>query len=151
MSTFSNVAVSTPDRSNRRQTLTGPDRMRTRELLIPLTIAIAITAIAQRWSGLDTPDSSFYASLALFGDEVTDRAPFTSYYWTRLGYIAPVGLLTGLLGAFPGFLAYKSLLTTVITVSAYLIARRHTRLWIAAWLTTGVISSSVILSYLGNS
>jgi hypothetical protein len=121
------------------------------ELLIPLAITIAITAIAQRWSGLDTPDSSFYATLALFGDEVTDRAPFTSYYWTRLGYIAPVGLLTSLLGAFPGFLAYKFLLTTAITVSAYVITRRHTSTWIAAWLTTGVITSTVILSYLGNS
>ncbi len=100
--------------------------MRPRELLIPLTIAVAITTIAQRWSGLDTPDSSFYATLALFGDDVTDRAPFTSYYWTRLGYIAPVGLLTSLLGAFPGFLAYKFLLTTAITVSAYVITRRHT-------------------------
>ena len=121
------------------------------ELLVPLAMAIAITAIAQRWSGLDTPDSSFYATLALFGDEVTDRAPFTSYYWTRLGYIAPVGLLTSILGAFPGFLAYKFLLTTAITVSAYVITRRHTRPWIAAWLTTGVITSTVILSYLGNS
>ena len=42
------------------------------ELIIPLGIALVITAIAQRWSGLDTPDSSFYASLALFGDEVTE-------------------------------------------------------------------------------
>ena len=144
------MEVSTPDRSNRRQTPTGSDRLGPRELLIPFTIAIAITAIAQRWSGLDTPDSSFYASLALFGDEVTDRAPFTSYYWTRLGYIAPVSLLTGLLGTFPGFLAYKFLLTAAITVSSYLIARRHARMWIAAWLTAAVISSSVILSYLGN-
>ena len=118
---------------------------------IPLAIALAITAIAQRWSGLDTPDSSFYATLALFGDEVTDRAPFTSYYWTRLGYIAPVGLLTNLLGAFPGFLAYKFLLTSAISVSAFLTIRRHTRTWIAAWLTAGVVTSSVILSYLGNS
>ncbi len=118
---------------------------------IPLAIALAITTIAQRWSGLDTPDSSFYATLALFGDEVTDRAPFTSYYWTRLGYIAPVGLLTGLLGAFPGFLAYKFLLTAAISVSAFLTIRRHTRTWIAAWLTAGVVTSSVILSYLGNS
>ena len=121
------------------------------ELLIPIAIAIAITAIAQRWSGLDTPDSSFYATLSLFGDQVTDRAPFTSYYWTRLGYIAPVSALTTILGAFPGFLAYKFLLTAAITVSAYITARRHTRTWIAAWLTTGVITSSVVLSYLGNS
>ena len=121
------------------------------EWAIPLAIAIVITAIAQRWSGLDTPDSSFYATLALFGDDVTDRAPFTSYYWTRLGYIAPVSLLTSLLGTFPGFLAYKFLLTTAITVSAYVTTRRHTSAWIAAWLTTGVITSTVILSYLGNS
>ena len=124
---------------------------RASEILIPLGIAVAITAIAQRWSGLDTPDSSFYASLALFGDQVTDRAPFTSYYWTRLGYIAPVGALTAIFGAFPGFLAYKFLLTTAITVSAYVTTRRHTRPWIAAWLTAGVITSTVILSYLGNS
>ncbi|NKB92455.1 MAG: hypothetical protein GKR85_09320, partial [Candidatus Nanopelagicales bacterium] len=121
------------------------------ELIIPVSIALIITAIAQRWSGLDTPDSSFYASLALFGDEVTDRAPFTSYYWTRLGYIAPVSALTAILGTFPGFLAYKFLLTSAISVSAFLTVRRHTRTWIAAWLATGVVSSTVILSYLGNS
>ena len=135
-------------------TLHTPPRLsaaKRKELLIPLAIAIAITAIAQRWSGLDTPDSSFYATLALFGDEVTDRAPITSYYWTRLGYIAPVGLLTSLLGAFPGFLAYKFLLTTAITVSAYVTTRRHTNAWITAFLTTAVITSTVILSYLGNS
>ena len=121
------------------------------ELIIPLTIALVITAIAQRWSGLDTPDSSFYASLALFGDEVTDRAPFTSYYWTRLGYIAPVSVLTAILGLFPGFLAYKFVLTSAISVSAFLTVRRHTRTWIAAWLAAGVVSSTVIVSYLGNS
>ena len=81
---------------------------RAQELLIPLAIALAITAIAQRWSGLDTPDSSFYASLSLFGDQVTDRVPFTSYYWTRLGYIAPVSVLTAILGAFPGFVTLKN-------------------------------------------
>jgi len=146
MASAPEAAHTPPSQSPPRQSHARPT-----ELLIPLAIALAITAIAQRWSGLDTPDSSFYATLAIFGDDVTDRAPFTSYYWTRLGYIAPVGLLTSLLGAFPGFLAYKFLLTTAITVSAYVITRRHTRPWIAAWLTTGVITSTVILSYLGNS
>lgn len=118
---------------------------------MPLGIALAITAASRPWPGLDTPDSSFYASLALFGSEVTDRAPFDSYYWTRLGYIAPVGLLTGLFGAFPGFLAYKALLTVVISLSAYAVVRRWVGLWLAAWLVVGVVSSSVVLSYLGNS
>lgn len=121
------------------------------ELWIPLVIAVVITAISQPWSGLDTPDSSFYASLALFGSEVTDRVPFASYYWTRLGYVAPVGLLTGLFGAFPGFLVYKALLTAAISMSAYLVLRRFVRVWVAAWLVIGVVSSTVVLSYLGNS
>ena len=119
--------------------------------IVPVLIATAVTVLAQRWSGLDTPDSSFYATLALFGDEVTDRAPVTSYYWTRLGYITPVGVLTAILGPFPGFFAYKFLLTSVISVSAFLTIQRHTRTWIAAWLAAGVVSSTVILSYLGNS
>lgn len=130
---------------------TAPTRMRRVEWWVPLGIAVVITAISRPGAGLDTPDSSFYASLALFGSEVTDRAPFTSYYWTRLGYIAPVGLLTGLLGAFPGFLVYKTLLTAAISVSAYVVVRRFVGMWIAAWLVAGVVSSTVVLSYLGNS
>lgn len=121
------------------------------ELFIPLGLTFTILLISQRWSGLDTPDSSFYASLALFGSEVTDRAPFTSYYWTRLGYIAPVGLLTSVLGTWLGFFAYKALLTLLIALSAFVIARRFARVWIASWLTTTVITSTVVLSYLGNS
>lgn len=121
------------------------------EWWIPLGIAVVITAISRPWAGLDTPDSSFYASLALFGSEVTDRAPITSYYWTRLGYIAPVGFLTGLLGAFPGFLVYKALLTAVVSVSAYVVVRRFVGVWVAGLLAFGVVSSSVVLSYLGNS
>jgi len=124
---------------------------RWRELWIPVALAVMISLIAQRWSGLDTPDSSFYATLSLFGDQVTDRAPVTSYFWTRLGYIAPVGILTTALGAFPGFFAYKVILTTASAVSAYLTIRRHARSWISAWLTSTVITSTVVLSYLGNS
>ena len=59
-----------------------------------LAITLFTGLLSQRWAGLDTPDSSFYASLSLFGDEVSDRAPDNSYYWTRLGYIVPVRLLT---------------------------------------------------------
>jgi hypothetical protein len=119
-----------------------------------LTIA-GLTAIgfliAQRWSGLDTPDSSFYASLALFGDEVTDRAPDDSYFWTRLGYIAPVRGLTLLLGPWIGFAVYKALLLMLITGSAYLLLKRHMNWVSAAFLTATVTTSTVVLSYLGNS
>lgn len=118
--------------------------------IVPVLIATAVTVFAQRWSGLDTPDSSFYATLSLFGDQVTERAPIASYYWTRVGYIAPVAALTSIFGAFPGFAVYKFVLTVAIAVSAYVLARRYAKPWVAAWLTAAVITSTVILSYLGN-
>jgi len=59
------------------------------DIALIATLTLVIGLIAQQWSGLDTPDSSFYFSLANFGSQITDRAPIDSYYWTRLGVIAP--------------------------------------------------------------
>ncbi len=118
---------------------------------------LAITAgtlftglISERWAGLDTPDSSFYASLGLFGDEVTDRAPFPSYYWTRLGVIAPVRALTEVFGTWPGFAIYRMLLLALIVAGTYLILRRYTSALSATFLVAITALSTVVLSYLGN-
>ena len=108
--------------------------LRAREPVTVLVITVLVALISQRWAGLDTPDSSFYASLALFGDEITDRAPIDSYYWTRLGYIAPVGLLTNLLGTWAGFEAYRVLLLLVLVTSSYVILRRFTGIASAGFL-----------------
>jgi hypothetical protein len=120
------------------------------ELALPVLLTLGVLAITQRFSGLDTPDSSFYASLSIFGSEVTDRAPVDSYYWTRLGYIAPVRGLTLVLGPWLGLLAYKALLLLILTSSAYLLLRRHAPWLLATFLTLIVTTSTVILSYLGN-
>lgn len=120
------------------------------ELAIPVVLTLGLLAITQRFSGLDTPDSSFYASLSIFGSEVTDRAPVDSYFWTRLGYIAPVRGLTLLLGPMLGLFAYKGLLLLVLTGSTYALLRRHTQWLPATFLTLIVTTSTVILSYLGN-
>ena len=125
--------------------------LRVREPVTVLVITILVALISQRWAGLDTPDSSFYASLALFGDEITDRAPIDSYYWTRLGYIAPVGLLTNLLGTWAGFEAYRVLLLLVLVTSTYVILRRFTGIASAGFLGWLLALSTVPLSYLGNS
>ncbi len=125
--------------------------LRVREPVTVLVITILVALISQRWAGLDTPDSSFYASLALFGDEITDRAPIDSYYWTRLGYIAPVGLLTNLLGTWAGFEAYRVLLLLVLVTSSYVILRRFTGIASAGFLAGLLALSTVPLSYLGNS
>ena len=125
--------------------------LRVREPVTVLVITVIVALISQRWAGLDTPDSSFYASLALFGDEITDRAPIDSYYWTRLGYIAPVALLTNLLGTWAGFEAYRVLLLLVLVTSTYVILRRFTGIASAGFLAGLLALSTVPLSYLGNS
>lgn len=115
-----------------------------------LAITAVLLLMTNLWSGLDTPDSEFYASLAIFADQVTDRAPQDSYYWTRLGYIAPVHVLTSTLGIWTGFAVYKALLLLIITASIFAITRQRTNFWLATWLTAAAASSSVVLAYLGN-
>ena len=115
-------------------------------------ITIFIALFARQWTGLDTPDSSFYTSLAIFGDQVTDRAPFDSYYWTRLGYIAPLRGLYAITGPEIGFFIYRFILIAVIVTSIYLILNKITKISFTSriFVTTAVASSTVILSYLGN-
>ena len=116
-----------------------------------LTLSLLIAFVAQRWAGLDTPDSSFYASLSLFGDQITDRVPVTSYFWTRLGFIGPVQVLTTVFGTWLGFAAWRYLLILVIVASSYHLLKRFTNRASAIWLTALIVSSTVPLSYLGNS
>ena len=125
---------------------------RAREPLTVLAIALftGLLSTSQWWASLDTPDSSFYASLGLFGSEVTDRAPIDSYYWTRLGYIAPVRGLTELLGIWPGFAAYRMLLLLMLVAGIYITMRRFTGIASAAFLALMASLSTVMLSYLGN-
>ena len=86
---------------------------------VVLALSLLIAVVAQHWAGLDTPDSSFYASLSLFGDQITDRTPITSYFWTRLGVIGPVQVLTTTLGTWLGFAAWRYLLILIIVASTY--------------------------------
>ncbi len=123
---------------------------RAQEPFTVLGITIVVGVLSQRWAGLDTPDSSFYATLSLFGSEVTDRAPENSYYWTRLGVTVPNGLLTDLFGAFGGFALYRSLLLLLLVGGTYVALRRFTGPASATFLTTIGALSSVMLSYLGN-
>jgi hypothetical protein len=126
---------------------------RAREPLLVLAIALftGLLSTSQRWAGLDTPDSSFYASLGLFGDEVSDRAPENSYYWTRLGYLAPVRLLTSTLGTWPGFTVYRMMLILMLVGGLYVALRRFTGMASAGFLAALASLSTVLLSYLGNS
>jgi len=131
-------------------TVRSPGALRIREWTSPLAIAVALYAVSQQWSGLDTPDSEFYASLAIFTDQVTDRAPFDGYFWTRLGMIAPAHGAISVLGIWEGFAAYKALLMVIFSSSLFAIARRFTGFWRATWLTAAASCSSIVVAYFGN-
>jgi len=118
-------------------------------IIVALTLVIGL--IAQQWAGLDTPDSSFYFSLANFGSEVTDRAPIDSYYWTRLGVIAPTYALTQIFGPWVGYFIWRLLLLATIIAAIYIATRKFTATrQTGALLAGSLATSTVILSYLSN-
>jgi hypothetical protein len=123
----------------------GPDAA------IIAAITLVIGLIAQQWTGLDTPDSSFYFSLANFGSEVTDRAPIDSYYWTRLGVIAPTYTLTQIFGPWIGYFIWRLLLLATIIAAIYIATRKFNGTRNTSALFAGSLATStVILSYFGN-
>ena len=125
-------------------------RRRALDGAVVLAITIVIGLISQRWTGLDTPDSSFYLTLGLHGSAITDRVAEPYYAWTRLGAILPMRALTTLFGTFPGLEVYRLLLMLACVTGAFLTLRRFTgRTW-STLLTTMIMLSTVVLSYLGN-
>lgn len=125
-------------------------RARWADLAAGMAIWVTVALITQRWAGLDTPDSSFYASLGIYGSEVSDRAYDNSYFWTRLGEILPTHLLTSLLGTWPGLALWRWILLAVLIAGAYVAIRRFASLPTAAFLTAAISLSTVPLSYLAN-
>jgi hypothetical protein len=126
-----------------------------RDLLIDAAIVVVITAIiallSQRWTGFNSPDSEFYASLAIFGSDVTDRALEAAYTWTRLGYIAPVHALTSIFGIWAGFEIWRILLIGLVVASTFAvvsIAGRHHVLGAALAAFVGL--NTMVLAYVGN-
>jgi hypothetical protein len=114
-------------------------------------ITLSIGLIAQQWAGLDTPDSSFYFTLANFGSEVTDRAPVDSYYWTRLGVIAPTYAFTQVLGPWVAYFLWRMALLALIITAFYVTSRKFNASRAQAALVAGTLSASTVLvSYLGN-
>jgi len=120
------------------------------DLFAVAAIWLLLALTTQRWAGLDTPDSSFYASLGIFGSEVSDRAYDNSYFWTRLGQIAPTHALTSIFGIWPGLALWHWLLLGMFVAGAYVAIRKFTGTLTATVLTASITLSSVPLSYLAN-
>ena len=114
-------------------------------------VSAFIVLVTQTWTGFNSPDSEFYASFALYGSDVADRAVEPAYYWTRLGYIAPVRVLVTTLGPWWGFGIWRVVLIVMVVaavMAAVRIAGRSLVLAIALALFVGL--NTVVIAYLGN-
>ena len=128
---------------------------RLRERWIDVAAVAAITAfvalVSRRWTGFTSPDSEFYASLALFGSDVTDRAIEPAYTWTRLGYIVPVRALVTVFGPWVGFEIWRVLLLLLIVGATYALIHIAGRSrWLGVVLATSVGLNTVVLAFVGN-
>ncbi len=134
----------------------GPDpSSRVRPLALDTAIVAAISVFSaflsgsRHWAGFNSPDSEFYASLAIFGSEVTDRALEPAYYWTRLGFIAPVRALVTVLGPWHGFMLWRFLLIALFVASLYWLVRQSSSQGLAAMVALFAALNTMLLSYVG--
>ena len=126
-------------------------RERWPDIAAVVSITAFIAVLSQRWTGFNSPDSEFYASLALFGSEVTDRTYESAYLPTRLGYIAPVRALVLLFGPWVGFEVWRVLLLLLVVGSTYAVVHIAGRSrWLAAVLSALVGLNTVVLAFVGN-
>lgn len=119
-------------------------------LALALWLLILFGVGAQWWTGMNAPDSQFSASLAIFGDQINERALDSGYYWTRLGYLGPVNWLIDVLGIWNGFASWRALILLLIVISVYWVARQFTYRATAALLTMFVALNTMVLAYAGN-
>ncbi len=132
------------------QTVTAPQSRWADVGLVALVSAFS-ALVSRRWSGFNSPDSEFYASLALFGSDITDRAIEPAYTWTRLGYIVPVRGLVTWLGPWTGFEVWRVLLIILIVASTFSVVRIAGRSRVlATGLSCLVALNTVVLAFLGN-
>ncbi len=119
-------------------------------VIIAISVFSAFLSGSRQWAGFNSPDSEFYASLALFGSDVTDRALEPAYTWTRLGYIAPVRLLVTTADPFTGFAIWRFLLILVIVGSIYLLVKKASNRPLAVGVALFASLNTMVLSYVGN-
>jgi hypothetical protein len=118
--------------------------------VLAVSVFAAFLSGSRSWVGFNSPDSEFYASLALFGHEVTDRSVDPAYTWTRLGYIAPVRTLVTTLGPWVGFALWRFLLIVVIAGSLYAVTRLCSTRQLATMVATVGVLNTMVLGFVGN-
>jgi hypothetical protein len=119
------------------------------DALIVLAISLFAALVSRPWTGFTSPDSEFYATLALHGSDVADRALDPAYTWTRLGYIAPVRLLVTTLDPFTGFWVWRLLLILAVVGALYAIVRITSTRQLAVIVASFASLNTMVLSFVG--
>lgn len=115
--------------------------------VVALTVALTRNTV---WTGMNSPDSEFSASLVAFGDEVTTRAIDPAYYTTRLGYLIPMRALTASLGLWNAFEVWRVVLLLLLVGCTFWVVRRRSGSLLATGCALVVAMNTMILGYLGN-
>ena len=115
-----------------------------------ISVFSAFLSGSRQLAGFNSPDSEFYASMAIFGDDVTDRSIEPAYYWTRLGYIAPVRLLVKILGPSSALACWRFVLIFVLVAALYWLINQASSRWLAGVIALLASLNTVVLSYVSN-
>lgn len=119
--------------------------------LVPIAAWLVLAALrVSLWTQPHTPDSEFYFTLAVFGDEVTDPAVESAYYWTRVGVVVPLRGLISVFGVEGGYAVWHLLLIAVALVPMYELVKRLLSRPAAIGAALFVLLNLVFLTTVGN-
>jgi len=103
------------------------------------------------WNNFFTPDSEFYLSLLVFGNELVEKAINPAYYWTKSAHIIPEHIFSSLFGWELGIQISQFIKLSVIAISSFLIFyTTRKNLLIALTFVIFIILNGTILTMLGN-
>ena len=102
------------------------------------------------WTQPQTPDSEFYLTLAMFGDDITDHVVNPAYYWTRVGVVVPLRLFVHAFGLEGGYWVWHLVLLAVALIPAYELVRRIIGRVAATAAGGFILLNLVFLTVLGN-
>ena len=118
-------------------------------IIISLTSVFLLSFNA--WNNYFTPDSEFYLSLLIFGNELVEKVVNPAYYWTKSAQIIPEHILASLFGWESGIQISQFMKLSTIAISSFVIfylTRKN--VLIALIFVSFLTLNGTILTMLGN-
>jgi len=104
-----------------------------------------------KWNSYFTPDSEFYLSLTIFGNDLVEKVINPAYYWTKSGQIIPDHLLASVFGWETGIQITQFIKLLIISFSSFVIFYLTKRNALTALIFVSFFTlNGTILTMLGN-